>query len=328
MGLGFDDLLGIPTAGLYNAGKGLAGGYQESGNPIDDNINMGQNRSTITPTRMDSAVFGGSQDAINEQGGMARSSLNTATARSGGWDARAQNPWANAGQAQESQWLSDQEAGARAGDQSGSMQLLRQRAMGLGPSQAAYQLQAGLDKGLAHQSAIAGSARGLGALTQAQGNAGAAGANMQQQAFTEAGRLRAQEMANAQNMYNQASNTQRAQDQARLGQGSQMSQFNAGQRQNYGVQAGQLGLGYHRAGQQDFQNEAGLWNQQANRDQQANTQNFQGMESAKGRALGITQGNIDRRTQRTDRWMDTAMGLGKGTMQMGAGMSGSKPGGK
>ncbi len=151
----------------------------------------------------------------------------------------------------ENQALSDNEAYSRGYDQSGSIQLAREAAMGEGPSAAAYQMQRGLDQSLAAQQAQMGSARGNAAIAMAGGNAAANSANLMNQTYQQAGQMRADEMAQARGLYGGLSGQMREQDQARLQQGSQMSQFNAGLNDQY-----KLGMG---ALSNQFGNQANQW---------------------------------------------------------------------
>lgn len=153
-------------------------------------------------------------------------------------------------QAFENQDLADRESMGRYGDQNGALQLSREAAMGMAPSAAAYQMQAGLDRGLASQQAMQGSARGAAGIALAGGNAAANTANLQNQAFTQAGELRANEMAQGRSQYGGLAGQQRDQDLQRLGQGSQMSQYNAGLNDQYKMGMGQLGVGYAGAANQ------------------------------------------------------------------------------
>lgn len=187
-------------------------------------------------------------------------------------------------QAYEDTGLSLNEEMAR-GDQAGAVTLSREAAMGLAPSQAAYQLQAGLDQASNQQLSQAASARGLGAMAVAGGNAAGAIGNLQQNAFTEAGRLRAQEMAEARGMYGSLSGQMRGADQQRLNMGNQMGQYNAGLNEQYGQRMGQLygqagqlgasngqlGLGYSQLGQGYYGQGLGVQSDQlkANQNQQA-----------------------------------------------------------
>lgn len=157
----------------------------------------------------------------------------------------------------EDQELSDREAQSRYGDQAGSLMLAREAAMGQAPSQAAYLMQAGLDRSLANQQAMAGGARGAAGIALAQGNAQSNAAAVQNQAYTQAGAMRADEMAGARGLYGGLAGQQRQQDQNRLGMGNEMSRYNAGANDQYRMGMGQLGLGYYGASQRPYESQFG-----------------------------------------------------------------------
>lgn len=143
-------------------------------------------------------------------------------------------------QARENQTLSNREALTRGWDQAGALQLSREAAMGQAPSQAAYQMQQGLNQAQASQAGMAGGARGAAGLALAQGNAAANTANLQSEAYNQAAQLRAGEMAQARGMYGQLAGQMREQDLARLQMGNQMGQFNAGLNDQYRLGMGNL----------------------------------------------------------------------------------------
>lgn len=199
------------------------------------------------------------------------------------------------GMARENQELSDNEAYSRGYDQAGALQLHREAAMGLAPSAAEKQMQAGLNHSLAQQQAIAGSARGAGGIAMAGANAAAQAGNLQQQAFTQGAQLRAGEMAQARDAYGGLASNVRQQDQNRLQMGNQMSQYNAGLNDQYKMGMGQLA-------NQTAQTQQG-WMQQAqnpyDRQLQAdmNTQNNQAGAYSQHNALGasLAQAQADNR---------------------------------
>ncbi len=142
--------------------------------------------------------------------------------------------WANAeagrnrgAMAQENQGLANNFAGGANGNQAGAMGLAKSMAMGNSPSQAAYQLQDGLNQGLAQQSSIANSARGAGSMATAGSNAGYNQAAMQQNAFSQAGQLRAQDMAAGRGLYASMTDQERGQAGERMGQANDMAAGNA-----------------------------------------------------------------------------------------------------
>lgn len=143
-------------------------------------------------------------------------------------------------QSQENAGLAQNEVNSRYGDQNGAIGLARSLASGQSPSAAAYQLQAGLDQGLAQQTSMGRSARGAAGLSTAESNAGYNSANLQQNAFTQGGQLRAADMATGRGLYSSLTTQQRAQDQDRLGQANQMQQGNAARNDSYGLGMGNL----------------------------------------------------------------------------------------
>jgi len=236
LGDGAKSALGLAEEG-YEDWKGEHN-YQYS-NPNYD-------RTVIDPALRETSDYGqqrswGSEDAANAQAGQYAGMAGSLYGEGLGAQGRAG--------AQESQWMSDLDAQAR-GDMTGAVGLARDAAMGLAPSEAAYQLQSGLDRASAAQSASAGGARGAAALANAQGNAAMATAGLQADAFNQAGQMRAAEMANARNAYGQMSGQLRASDQSRLGMGNDMAKFNQSQNDQYGLgmlnagaNYGQLGIG-------------------------------------------------------------------------------------
>lgn len=212
---------------MFNDGKAtetVMSPINDLGEGAKDFANVGKNKFQPTPYDVQPSYWGGDPNAATDyynQGaiGLGGSNKDAAWASA---QARNTNPMA-----WENQQLSDNEATSRGYHQEGALNLALQGALGQQPSEAAYQLQSGLDQALAQQQAVAGSARGAGGIANASANAGANMANLQNQAFNEAGRLRAQEIANYTGMYGQLSGQQREQDQSRLGMGNQMSQFNA-----------------------------------------------------------------------------------------------------
>ncbi len=146
-------------------------------------------------------------------------------------------------QAYENQDLSNREADTRSWDQSGSIQLAREAAMGDAPSEAAYQMQAGLDQSLAAQQAQMGGARGNAGIALASGNAAANSANLMNQTYNQAAALRANEMATARGLYGGLAGQMRKDDLTRLGLGNTMSQGNADRTLGYGLGMGQIANG-------------------------------------------------------------------------------------
>lgn len=237
--------------------------------------------------------YGGYEGGANEMSGLGLTNMNWAQGQA------MQNREA---QAVEDQVLSDREAQTRFGDQAGALQLHREAAMGMAPSEAAFLMQSGLDRSLANQQALAGSARGAAGIALAGQNAQANAASMQNQAFTQAGALRAAEMAQARGAYGDMSNQVRGQDQNRLGMGNQMSQFNAGLDDQYRLGMGQLGLGYYGASQRPLESQLGA---------DVSTQGMQAdsYNQAQSIKAGVDQAARDRSDRMADRWIQ-AYGTG------------------
>jgi hypothetical protein len=127
----------------------------------------------------------------------------------------------------EDQGLSDNEASGAGGHQQGAIGLAGTLARGQVPSQAAMQLQAGLNQGMSQQQSMAASARGGAALAVARPNADANIAAMQQSAFTQGGLLRSRDMAAGRGMLGTGLGQMQEQDQRRLGMANQLGQYNA-----------------------------------------------------------------------------------------------------
>lgn len=232
--LGWDDLLNIPTAGMYGGVKAAAGGgslVDKAGEALEDYGNVGKNQFNATPYQGQDVYWGGDPDQAAAWsnlglGGMNRAQGNADWAMGQAMQDRGPTAW-------EDQALSNREADARYGDQAGALQLVREAAMGNAPSEAAYMMQRGLDQAVAGQQSAAGSARGAAALANAQGNMAANQANLQNQAFTQAGQLRANEMAQARGAYGGLAGQMRQQDLERLAQGSAMANANAARNDAY-----------------------------------------------------------------------------------------------
>ena len=171
----------------------------------------------------------GQQAAIKGAGGYANDAAQNGTGYQGG--------------AQDAGAAANQASGAN-GNQSGAIELARRQAMGQSPSAAAYQLQAGLDQGLAQQTSMGRSARGAAGLATEQSNAGYNSGAMEQNAFTQGGMLRSQDMAQGRGLYGSMLNDQRGQDAGAIGQANQMSQHNAQSYDNYRNQMGNAAVGF------------------------------------------------------------------------------------
>jgi hypothetical protein len=331
------------TAAAGGAAAGLGAGADAIGNGIRDFSRVGRNNYQATPWGITpqydengnltgyQGLSGAKNEVTPQMAGAALYANDKAQAASqGGMDyatGQMKGAQSRGPQATEDQYLSDQEAMARNGDEMGAMQLMRERAMGQAPSEAAYMMQQGLDRGLANQQAIAGSARGAAGLAQAQGNMAGNAANMEQGAFTAAGQLRAKEMADATNAYGNLAGQVRQQDQSRMGQADQVSQFNAGLNDQYalgmgslGVQYGNLGVGQAGIDQGYWKTGADIGDANANRDMQAQQLNSQNWNEAQGINAGVAQGNSDKERENRDMWIELAgKGVGMGGSIAGAG---------
>jgi hypothetical protein len=219
-------------------------------------------------------------------------------------------------QALESALHSQNEANSRNHDQAGALQLAREAAMGMAPSEAAYMMQRGLDQSTAQQAAMAGGARGAAGLATAQTNAGANVANMQQNTFTQAGQLRAQEMAAGRGLYGGLAGQQREQDQQRLGMSNQMGQFNA--QNNDAYRLGMAGTAAQFDGQSQGWHDRATspYDKQAQLDSQYQGQRADAYHNAAALAAGKDQAANDR----ADMWG------GRGAAVIG-GMGGTFAGG-
>lgn len=150
-------------------------------------------------------------------------------------------------QAHEERTLANNELNSRNGNQNNAIGMAKSLAYGNGPSEGAYQLQNGLNQGLAQQKAMAGSARGGAALATAGTDASANSATMQQNAYTQGQALRASDMATGRGLYGSLTGQQRGQDQARIDQANAMTQYNAGANDKYALGMGQAAVGMGQA---------------------------------------------------------------------------------
>ena len=189
----------------------------------------------------------------------------------------------------ESQYYSDNEGQSRAYQQAG-LDLTTQAAMGLAPSEAAYQMQRGLDQASAAQNSMQGSARGAAAIANAQGNASSNIAGLQQGVFSEAGQLRAAEMAQARGMMGSQSQALRGMDQDRLNSSNEFGLANRsmGNQQQLGLLAASQGFGGLDNSRYSTNQNAALGNAQLGQGYYQ-----QGLGVATGQAQADA-GNIDR----------------------------------
>lgn len=314
---GFDDLLSIPTMGLYSAQKQLGGvDVTDLGEGIKDFGNVGKNKFQPTPYNVGERYWGDDPNAAQDYYNIGAKGIGASNADAAWASQQARNTGPGAW---ENQQLSDNEATSRGYHQGGALNLALQGALGNQPSEAAYQLQGGLDKAIAGQQAMAGGARGAGGIANASANAGANAAALQNQAFTEAGRLRAQEIAGYTGMYGGLAGQQREQDLGRLNMGNQMSQFNAQnttQRQlgfmNAANQGRQTGQGwYGQMGQGYNQNLAAGQNTD-----QLNSSNY---NQSLGLGASMSQADADQKGAWRDRIAGFAVQGGQTVVQAGAG---------
>lgn len=197
-------------------------------------------------------------------------------------------------QAQVDPRLAGNAGSGAAGNQAQATGLARSMAYGNSPSQAAYQLQAGLDSSSRQQQAMSRSARGGAALATAGRDGAANTSNLQQNAFSQAGLLRAQDMANGRSLYGSMLGQQREQSTALLGMQNEMDQFNAQQKDRYRLGMGQAGLQLGQVGNQ--QGELDLSNYQqgmnpVNAQTQAQQQYQQWLDSARRQSVSGNQEN-------------------------------------
>lgn len=162
-------------------------------------------------------------------------------------------------QAHENAGLAQNEVNARYGHQGNAMGMALGQAQGMNPSQGAYQLQRGLNQGIAQQNAAAAGARGSAALATSGADRNANVANAQQQAWTSGRALAANDMAQGRAMYNGMANQQRQQDQDRLGLANQMSNYNDQANDKYKLGMGQAGVGLAGSAMGGNQNDLGYY---------------------------------------------------------------------
>lgn len=154
--------------------------------------------------------------------------------------------------------LANNAASGAGGNQREAVNIAGQLAGGNQPSQAAYQLQAGLNQGLAQQTSMGRSARGGGALATAQTDAANNSSAMQQNAWTAGGMLRSQDMAAGRGMLGSALGQQRDQDNQQLGEANSINQANSANQDQYRLGMGQAGVALGQAGNAQAQQDQGL----------------------------------------------------------------------
>lgn len=156
--------------------------------------------------------------------------------------------------------LSNRESALR-GEQSRSLGLARSAAMGLAPSEAAFQTKMDMNNSMGAMAGAQGGARGLAAMNGAQSNAGAMNASAAQNYMLAGGLARSKEMADNIGLYSQGAGKQVGQDLTRLGISDQNQQFNqtlddswrlgnaqlAAQQGGLGAAMGQTDMGWYQS---------------------------------------------------------------------------------
>lgn len=178
--------------------------------------------------------------------------------------------------------------------QGDSLGLAQQAAYGNAPSVAQNQLTYGIGRTIADQSSAASSARGSAAMAMAQQNAMGNSAQALGDYNNQMAMLRAQEMAAARAAYQQGTEQMRGQDQSRLTQSNQVSQFNAGQGQNeaqLGLGLAQLGLGYGNQAQGYNAQAQNVQGQQLQAQGNQQAQNSQNQQAANSINSGVASAN-------------------------------------
>ncbi len=192
---------------------------------------------------------GGAEDARNKWlGQMGANDAQQGQVAGGMGYANQQSQAPRGPQATENPLLAGNEASGANGHQAGAVGLAGSLARGQGPSQAAYQLQNGLNMASDMQTSLGRSGRGSAALATGVANTQANTANLQQNAYTQAGALKAQDMTTGRGLYGSLVGTQREQDTARIGQANEMGQYNAQANDQYALGMGNAALGFGQAG--------------------------------------------------------------------------------
>ena len=192
--------------------------------------------------------------------------------------------------------------------QGDSLGLAQQAAYGNAPSVAQNQLTYGIGRTIADQSSAASSARGAAAMAMAQQNAMGNSAQALGDYNNQMAMLRAQEMATARAAYQQGTEQMRGQDQSRLTQSNQVSQFNAGQGQNeaqLGLGLAQLGLGYGNQAQGYNAQAQNVQGQQLQAQGNQQAQNSQNQQAANSINSGISGANAAAKKAQIDRVITT-----------------------
>jgi hypothetical protein len=293
---------GNPFIEAYNTGKGL----------VNDYLNSGQNRFQADPYAVDPNAYnyggyaGGAQDWSDQAlaQGQRSQQYEDQYAMQGAEAIQAgrQNMYAS-----EDPLLSGKEEQSRY-YQGDSLGLAQQAAYGNAPSVAQNQLTYGIGRTIADQSSAASSARGAAAMAMAQQNAMGNSAQALGDYNNQMAMLRAQEMAAARAAYQQGTEQMRGQDQSRLTQSNQVSQFNAGQGQNeaqLGLGLAQLGLGYGNQAQGYNAQAQNVQGQQLQAQGNQQAQNSQNQQAADGINSGISGANAAAKKAQVDRAIST-----------------------
>lgn len=164
-------------------------------------------------------------------------------------------------QVQQNQGLANNAASGAGGNQNRAVSLADTLARGNQPSVAAYQLQNGLNQGLAQQRSMGVSGRGGAALATAGADAGANAAAMQQNAWTAGGMLRSQDMATGRGMLGSALGQQQDQNNAQIGEANSVNQANAANKDQYQLGMGQAAVGFGQVGNAQEQQDQGIYAQ-------------------------------------------------------------------
>ncbi len=283
-----------------DTGMGILGdGADAVGEGFKDYANVGKNKFQPTPYDVQGADWGRDPNAAQDYYNLGKTGLGASNADAS-WASNMARK--NGPMAWEDQDLSNREATTSGYHQQGALNLALNGALGNQPSEAAYQLQAGLDKAVGQQTALQGSARGAAGIANAGANAGGNIANLQQNAFTDAGRLRAQEIAMYSNMYGNLSNQVAQQDMNRLAEGNRMAQFNA--QNTTGRQLGFLNGSYQ--GQQVGQGWYGQmgrgYDQNLSSDQTTEQNRLNAYNASLGLGASIAQSNADAAGAMRDRF--------------------------
>jgi len=314
-----------------DANGGASGGPTEgAGNPflevggavkglVNDYLNSGQNRFKADPNAVDPNAYnyggyqGGAQDWSDQalaQGQRSQQyedqyAMQGADAISSG----RQNMYAS-----EDPLLSGKEEQSRY-YQGDSLGLAQQAAYGNAPSVAQNQLTYGIGRTIADQSSAASSARGAAAMAMAQQNAMGNSAQALGDYNNQMAMLRAQEMATARAAYQQGTEQMRGQDQSRLTQSNQVSQFNAGQGQNeaqLGLGLAQLGLGYGNQAQGYNAQAQNVQGQQLQAQGNQQAQNSQNQQAANSINSGIASANAAAKAGQVNKVIGAGLSVASG----------------